>query len=68
MKTLGLIGGGKDIGIVYLLETDLVTLERLAVDIGGIVEDLDHFNYKTTSSNYHLGKDGWSEAIIKYLL
>jgi len=66
VKLIGILGGGKDIGIVYILEMDPPSLERIAVEVGGVVHDLDDFSYREVSKHYGLGCDGWSEALLKF--
>ena len=66
VKMIGILGGGKDLGIVHILEMDPPSLERIAVEVGGIVQDLDGFSYSEVSKHYGLGCDGWSEALLKF--
>ncbi len=66
IEMLGFIGGGKDLGIVYLLELNQGFVESIVVDLGGVVFELSSYNYSDVLTHYNLGIDGWSEAILKF--
>lgn len=64
----GIIAGGKDLALVYLIEYELPLLERIAYESGGILIDICNYTYEDVTGYYNQGKDGWSEAILKYVI
>lgn len=66
IRMLGFVGGGKDLGLVFLLELDQGSVESIAVELGGIIFGLDLYNYSDVLAHYNLGIGGWSEAVLKF--
>jgi len=63
----GFVGGGKDLGLVYIIEYSLPELENIACKVGGIVLDSTRYNYNDIINYYNLRTDGWSESILHFI-
>jgi hypothetical protein len=67
IKPIGIVAGGKDVGLVYKIICEDHYIEQIARDIGGIVFDAENYSYEEVKNFYNLRTDGWSEAVLQYL-
>lgn len=65
----GVVGGGKDIGLVWGIEIeDSYIYRRIKEVTNAISFEPDRFSYDDVSSYFGGQVDGWSEAILNYVL
>ena len=64
----GFVGGGKDIGLVAGIEVGQCDLVRISRATNGVIFDASKFSYSDVASYYGGSIDGWSEAILEYVL
>ncbi|MBN2015610.1 hypothetical protein JW766_02150 [Candidatus Dojkabacteria bacterium] len=62
----GLVGGGKDLGLVWGVNVNKRTMRAINLRSGGITFDISKYTYTEVASYYGGKIDGWSQSILKY--
>jgi hypothetical protein len=63
----GMVGGGKDVGMVWGVNVKRNTFKAIKSRMGGVTFNINNDDYDAVATYYGGYIDGWSQSILKYV-